>query len=699
MMMLRRDIVALTLFAMAAIVALALSWAKLTTDADLIATFESASEAYSAFIEHRDRFGDDTRDAVIAVRSETVLSVASLEDLVIELQLTPGVDDVLSVLSLPASDGSGESFLNSADIVDRPAREQFALMRDTIPFGADLISSDGRLTLVMVLFEEGLELSAYASTLAEPLSLAPPELALNRVGTPRLEMEINAALVRDQTTITPIAVIFGLILILLVFRSWRAVLICGAPIIVAMSLFLGGLAALGIPVSPMLSLVPIILVVLGFADSIHFFYAICRQGRTEDVPSAVATAHRHILPAIASTTLTTVLAFLAMLLIDSAALRELSLVGSAGMLIMLFVVATLVPVLARLLLTPHETTLATATFRRVSQMSVAMLAYAKPLAIASIVLIALLGAAQRHVVTGYDPLQHIPRSSTFADDIAALEAGLPGSGRYNVIIEGVTDGPDQSAQNAQRLQLASQAALGKPISLAPEIASQGVTGRLVDDSASSFSLPVPTSLLSGPDTIRTEVSQIKARLDAAGVGDFATVTGYSFLAATQMPVLVDGLRLSFYIAIVVMTLLIALILRSLPIALVTLVPNLLPILGIEAWMVLTSQTVTITGAVALLVAFGIAVDNTIHIVNRVRLLQRDNPAPQQVIEHALDALVSPVMTTSILLIVGFSMTAFSALPAVSLFGMLTAMAIIIALLADLLIFPSLLLVLLRKGWI
>ena len=187
-------------------------------------------------------------------------------------------------------------------------------------------------------------------------------------------------------------------------------------------------------------------------------------------------------------------------------------------------------------------------------------------------------------------------------------------------------------------------------------------------------------------------------LDAAGVGEFATVTGYSYLAATQMPVLVDGLRISFYIAIVVMTVLIALILRSLPIALATLVPNLLPILGIEAWMVLTDQTITITGAVALLVAFGIAVDNTIHIVNRVRILQGDSTAPDQVVQRALDALTSPVMTTSILLVVGFSLTAFSALPAVSLFGMMTAMAIIIALLADLFLFPSLLLVLLRKGW-
>ncbi|EBA12201.1 MMPL family transporter [Roseobacter sp. CCS2] len=234
--------------------------------------------------------------------------------------------------------------------------------------------------------------------------------------------------------------------------------------------------------------------------------------------------------------------------------------------------------------------------------------------------------------------------------------------------------------------------------LVPDMPQQGFAARLVDDLQSTFSLPVPTSLLNGPDTIRAEVSQIKERLDAAGVGDIATVTGYSFLAATQMPVLVDGLRMSFYIAISVMTVLIALILRSVPIALVTLVPNLLPILGIEAWMVLTSQTVTLTGAVALLVAFGIAVDNTIHIVNRVRLLQCENATSQQVVEQALAALVSPIMTTSLLLIVGFALTAFSALPAVSLFGMLTAMAIIIALLADLFVFPSLVLVLLRKGW-
>ncbi|MEL6684493.1 MAG: MMPL family transporter [Pseudomonadota bacterium] len=695
MMTRRWDVAALTLFIFAALSALILAVTRLTTDADLVATFESKTEGYAAFVDHRETFGDDTKDAVIAIRSDTILSLDALETLVIELQLTPGIDDVFSILSLPAPDGSGQSFFNSSAVADLPLTAQFALMRDTLPFGSDLISPDDRLTLVIVLFEDDLTPGAYASTLATALSFVPPALSLTRVGTPRLEAEINAALIRDQTTITPLAVTLGLALIFLVFRSWRAAVVCGAPIIVAMALFLGGLAVLGIPVSPMLSLVPIILVVLGFADSIHFFYAICRQGQGQDMSTAVAAARRHILPAITCTTLTTVLAFLAMLLIDSAALRELAFVGSVGMLMMLGVVATLVPVLARLLLTPAETTRAAATFHPVSCLAITMLRYAMPLAMGSIVVVILLGTAQRHVVTGYDPLQHIPNASTLPDDIAALERDLPGSGRYNVVITGV---PGDSAENARRLQLASEAVLSKAVTLEPGTAPQGFAGRLIDDSESMFSLPVPTSLLSSPDRIRDEVAEIKARLDAAGVGDFATITGYSYLAATQMPVLVDGLRVSFYIAIVVMTVLIALILRSLPIALVTLVPNLLPILGIEAWMVLTSQTITITGAVALLVAFGIAVDNTIHIVNRVRILQGDGAAPDQIVVGALDALTSPVMTTSILLVVGFSLTAFSALPAVSLFGMMTAMAIIIALLADLFLFPSLLLFLLRKGW-
>jgi len=328
-------------------------------------------------------------------------------------------------------------------------------------------------------------------------------------------------------------------------------------------------------------------------------------------------------------------------------------------------------------------------FRSFLALPVRLLRHAGAVSVAGLGLLALLIAAQPHVVTGYNPFEHVPRASSLLEDLAVLEAELPGSGRHNVFVPATGE---SSEADAARLARATEALLGAPVTLPDEA---DAPARLVAADGSGYSIPVPTSILNEPGEIEADVARLRAKLDAAGLAD-AEVTGYAILAAEQLPVLVDGLRTAFYIAIALMTLGIALVLRSAWAGLVTLVPNLLPILGIEAWMALTGQTVTITASIALLVAFGIAVDNTIHVINRVRLKRREGTAPEAVIEKSLAALISPIMTTSLLLIAGFALTAFSALPAVGLFGALTAQAIIIALLADLLLFPALLLVLLRK---
>lgn len=681
------DRIAFAACAVLALAALFFGVARLEFDADLTRSLESSAESYTRFAEHRARFGDDTRDVVLAVRSQDVLPLAALEDMLIELQLARGVEDVFSLFSLTA-EGSPQSFLKSERAAGLAPAEQLALMRETLPFASGLVSEDARMTLVIIQMDDALAPPEFGPVLSEPLALADPALGITRVGTPRLEEEINAALLRDQLTITPLAVVLGLALIFVIFRSWRAVVISGLPILMALALGLGALAVTGTALSPLLSLIPVILIVLGFADSIHYFHAICHRPEA-DIPAAVAAARREILPAIVSTTLTTVLAFLVMLWIDSEALRELAIVGALGMILTLIVVATVVPLLARLLLTRQVTLQSSQRFRSFLGLPVRLLRHAGAVSAAALVLLALLIAAQPRVVTGYDPFEHVPRASSLLEDLAVLEAELPGSGRHNVFVPATGE---SSEADAARLARATDALLGAPVTLPDEA---DAPARLVAADGSGYSIPVPTSILNKPGEIEADVARLRARLDAAGLED-ADVTGYAILAAEQLPVLVDGLRTAFYIAIALMTLGIALALRSAWAGLVTLVPNLLPILGIEAWMALTGQTVTITASIALLVAFGIAVDNTIHVINRVRLKRREGTAPEAVIEQSLAALISPIMTTSLLLIAGFALTAFSALPAVGLFGALTAQAIVIALLADLLLFPALLLVLLRK---
>jgi predicted RND superfamily exporter protein len=143
--------------------------------------------------------------------------------------------------------------------------------------------------------------------------------------------------------------------------------------------------------------------------------------------------------------------------------------------------------------------------------------------------------------------------------------------------------------------------------------------------------------------------------------------------------------------VALVTLLAAVLLRSISIALISVAPNLIPILGIEAWLLIWGRPMTITDAIGLTIAFGIAVDNAIHLLNRLRLERASLGHPTRAeISAAITAVVPPIATTTLILAAGLGTTVFSALPSAALFGQLVTGAMILAFLADLFLFPSLL---------
>ena len=130
----------------------------------------------------------------------------------------------------------------------------------------------------------------------------------------------------------------------------------------------------------------------------------------------------------------------------------------------------------------------------------------------------------------------------------------------------------------------------------------------------------------------------------------------------------------------------ALVYRSIRLALVGLVVNLIPIMGVEAWLVLLGREVTIMNMIALTVAFGIAIDDTLHFLNRFRLA-RGETADR--VTQAVREAGPPMAATTLILLAGLVVTLASSLPGLSIFGGLIALAVGLALVADLFLLPGL----------
>ena len=132
--------------------------------------------------------------------------------------------------------------------------------------------------------------------------------------------------------------------------------------------------------------------------------------------------------------------------------------------------------------------------------------------------------------------------------------------------------------------------------------------------------------------------------------------------------------------------------RSLKLALIALVPNLLAVsvvLGVMGWLKIPLDMMTITIAA---ISIGIAVDNTIHYIYRFRHEFQSETGYIKTVLQCHGSIGRAMYYTSLTIIIGFSILALSNFIPSIYFGLLTALAMFIALLAALTLLPQLIVV-------
>jgi len=157
-----------------------------------------------------------------------------------------------------------------------------------------------------------------------------------------------------------------------------------------------------------------------------------------------------------------------------------------------------------------------------------------------------------------------------------------------------------------------------------------------------------------------------------------------------MQQLADSQITTLAIVYIALTLTFMLIFKSLTVALVAVAPNLLStaaIFGVMGWVGLPLDLMTITIAA---IVMGIAVDDTIHYVYRYLAELEKGGDVVLAVTRSHDTVGMAMLYTSLLIGAGFSMLAFSDFVPSVIFGLLTALAMLLALLADLCLLPLLL---------
>ena len=183
--------------------------------------------------------------------------------------------------------------------------------------------------------------------------------------------------------------------------------------------------------------------------------------------------------------------------------------------------------------------------------------------------------------------------------------------------------------------------------------------------------------------------ELKPRLENLFPDSSVMLTGSTILSADLTGNIVSALTWSIGLAFLFISIIMALLFRNAKLVIISLLPNLIPLVITAGFMGFAGIDIRPSTAVIFTIAFGIAVDDSIHYLARFRMETLRGSDLHKAVKNTTIHTGRAIVLTSIILLAGFGVLGTSSFESNMLMGLLTCLTIVTALLADLLFLPAL----------
>lgn len=219
---------------------------------------------------------------------------------------------------------------------------------------------------------------------------------------------------------------------------------------------------------------------------------------------------------------------------------------------------------------------------------------------------------------------------------------------------------------------------------------QGGSLDAIVDTTYSFTYVTARFHNMGSRKIRNVVEEIMSEAPEffSGLDVKVTPSGVTWLGVLLEKYIVEGQLKSFAMAMTIITVFMFFFLRSAGLGLAAIAPNIFPILLTLGFMGLAKIPINLATCMVPSIAIGIAVDDTIHFLNRYRRERKKAENENQAIKKVMATTGQAMVLTSVILFSGFIILLLSSFNPNIYFGALTALTMITALLGDLVLLPS-----------
>jgi len=697
---------------------------KANVDGDLLRVYADSGEHYDAYKHLADTFGTFENDIYVLISSPRLTEPETLErirELAFEIELNDYAVGSMSPFSLRKPTSYGGSVPVVPEGMDDFAQVAVALsdLQQNDPMMRNLITPD--LTGIVVIMFPNQEMARNdgAAAMIESLrrTIAPYEdenISIELTGPPLWTSEMVNASLRDQLHFTLWGFGLGLAMAFFVLRSLPAALLVAATPFLAVVWSTGVVLLLFGSFSFLTIIVTTLVLVISFAESMFFTFnwlAYWREGMAPE--KAVDATVRLVGPATALTMLTTLISFASLALTPGRGIREFSIAGGLGTFLLFVCLMTFTPLLLKAAIrlgfrAPPRSSLVLTAPLPLSWFLASR--FGRPITIGAVIVTLVLFVPYGLIQPHFSFTDFLSRDSQALVTAEQIDDGVGGVTPLYIRLpmpEGDafhSDGDFETIRTAHAI-LENHLGRNKVISAASitgyvdsgfsteevfDSVGPMMRQRFLTDDGAQALITGFMPIVVDSDDFRALVEGVEADLRAAGI-EGAEIGGLRALVTFGTDDIVSGLQLDLTMSVLVNLGLIGFAFQSFRVALASAIPNLFPVLGTEAWLYFTGQGLQLTTVIALTIAFGIAVDDTVHFLSHYLHARREEGrAHLEAVKHTLDRIGGAVIATTLILCSGVAIVIFSDLPQVALFGTLFVSTLAFAVIGDLFILPAVL---------
>ena len=610
-------------------------------------------------------------------------------------------------------------------------------------YTGNLFSKDGNVTAIIVTVQDVEDAENFSIDVYNRFEdLIDPERShfeqIFQVGPPRINAELQQSLRDDFKLLGPLSAIVLVGSILFFIRSVLAAIIPLITSVLAIIWTFGFMGWLGIPINILSVMIPSLIIVIGSTEDTHmmsaFFRGLAEQSENGD-PITKAQRHQAIrymakhtgLPMLL-TVFTTVLGFASNLFGDIVLIQHFAIASTTAILFNgIITILVVPPMLAKFGKKMGQGKDSTELYGNnlpdqiIRTFKIFQDRFPIAVLTVTLVLCTFFTYQASHLYVTNDPLSYFPEDKPLIQETRAIHDDLAGIKVFFIALEAENDKAFLEPANLQKISkiqmfLAKQAVFDTTLSIADHLkyVNKEFQGEFSADTLPSTRQLVAQYLMffhrseldsyishdyrranivvrhniSDSHTLNRYIDELKDFANQiSGDGITARVVGENLLVNQAAESLMVSQIKALVLLLGLIFILMSIMFTSLKVGAIAMIPSVIPIVLMFGIMGLLGIPLNPGTAMVAVIAVGIAIDGTIHLLSHYNELCRTTSDYEGAVQQAVQEVATPLIVSSLALSLGFGILLLSNFTIVAQFGALAALTMLISIFANLLITP------------